>query len=80
MPPARRVGNPLAAAIVGVVIAAMGLYMILADAGATARVYGGLLIFFGLAGAAVNIYLRRRFRAEDRRRRAWASSSVSNGK
>lgn len=68
MPPARRVGNPLAAAIVGIVIAGMGLYMILEGASSTARVYGGLLIFFGLVGAAVNIYLRRRFQAEDRRR------------
>ena len=68
MPRRKPVGNPLAAAIVGVVIAGMGLFLIVRGDSDVARVFGSLLILFGVVGAVANLWLRRRFRREAERR------------
>lgn len=60
MPRRKRVGNPLAAAIVGVVIVGMGLYLILRSDADGPRLFGTLLIVFGAVGAVANLWLRRR--------------------
>ena len=65
----RKVGNPLAAAIVGLVIAGMGVYLIVRGNSEVARVFGILLIIFGAVGAVANLWLRRRFRDEANQRR-----------
>ncbi|MFT3834117.1 MAG: hypothetical protein QM711_12460 [Micropruina sp.] len=62
MPRRKQVGNPLAAAIVGVVIAGMGVYLIVRGDSEVARVFGTLLIVFGAAGAIANLWLRGRLR------------------
>ena len=68
MPRRKRVGNPLAAAIVGLVVVGMGVYLIVRGDSDVARVFGTLLILFGGAGAVANLWLRRRFRREAERR------------
>lgn len=62
MPRRRKVGNPLAAAIVGLIIAGMGVYLILRGNSEVALVFGILLIFFGVVGAIANLWLHRRLR------------------
>lgn len=62
----RRTGNPLGAAIVGLVIAAMGLYLVVQGDTETARFYGGALIVLGVLGAVVNLLIRRRYQREGR--------------
>lgn len=59
MPRRRKVGNPLGAAAVGLIIAGMGLYLVLQDAGRTPTVFGWLLMFFGGVGAVANLFLYR---------------------
>lgn len=74
MPRRKRVGNPLAAAIVSVVIAGMGLYLIARGDSDVPRVFGSLLVLFGVAGAVANLWLRRRFRQEAEHRRGRGTS------
>lgn len=64
MPRRKQVGNPLAAAIVGIVVAGMGLYLIVRGDTEVARVFGVLLVVFGGVGAVANLWLRRRFRRQ----------------
>lgn len=64
MPRRRKVGNPLVAAIVGVIIAGMGVYLIVRGTGEVPLVFGILLIVFGLGGSIANLWLRQRFRRE----------------
>lgn len=69
MPRRKKVGNPLAAAIVALVIAGMGLYMIVRADSDVAWVFGILLTVCGVLGAAANLWLHRRFRREAADRR-----------
>ncbi len=62
MPRRKKVGNPLAAAIVGLVIAGMGVYLIARGANEVPRTFGVLLIILGAGGAVANLWLHRRER------------------
>ena len=69
MPRKKQVGNPLAAAIVGVIIAGMGVYLILRSDSDGPRLFGILVVVFGAVGAVANLWLRRRLGNADRRDR-----------
>ncbi len=64
----RRVGNPLIAVIVSLVIAGMGCYVVIEGDAGTARVYGFVLIIMGTLGAAANLALRWHYQREDEER------------
>ncbi len=68
MPRMKRVGNPLGAAIVGLIIAGMGLYMYLQGEEGTPRFFGGILIALGVLGAVFNFALWLHYQREDRQR------------
>jgi hypothetical protein len=74
MPRRKRAGNPLPAAIVSLVIAGMGVYVLVQGVDATSRFYGWALIGLGLLGAVGNLALRVHYQRQDRR------SAVSRGR
>ena len=64
----KRVGNPLSAAIVGLIIAGMGLYLVVVGTDGAPVTYGYIMISLGLLGAVANMALRRHFQRQDRPR------------
>lgn len=61
----RRVGNPLIAVIVSLVVAGMGSYVFIESSEGNTRLYGAALILMGVFGATANLVLRAHYRRED---------------
>jgi O-antigen/teichoic acid export membrane protein len=64
----RRVGNPLAATVVSVVIAGAGVWLVGAAKSPTGVVFGVMFAVVGVLAALGNLYVWKRYRDDDLRR------------
>lgn len=64
----RRVGNPIIASIVSLIIAGMGVFLVRSEQGSTVLVVGALFAVIGVLGAVANLLIWKHYRDEDARR------------